>query len=276
LAVGLAANQDARTPAVIDAVPITAVPLAQKPAPTAPAEPRPLITSVPGIVHTPDPDRPSGPVRRDHGGMMSSPVAVKPAVSAAAAWGGPLGAPPGFSPASPVAAAEPAPLAPPPAAPPIAFAAPDRLAYPVTAGPARSAGFEVDDEADQTRLAWPKRAVPPPAPAVPAATAFDLVFDSGRRVRVDGPALIGRDPADAPGIAAIAIDDPGLSISKAHLEVGLEAGRLWVMDRGSTNGSALACPGLPAQPLTARQRYGLAPGDTVVFGERSFRVEEAS
>ena len=42
----------------------------------------------------------------------------------------------------------------------------------------------------------------------------------------------------------VAIDDPDRSISKVHLAFGPEPGgrRLWVMDRGSTNGTVLVGP----------------------------------
>jgi pSer/pThr/pTyr-binding forkhead associated (FHA) protein len=85
--------------------------------------------------------------------------------------------------------------------------------------------------------------------------------------------LVGRNPTPRAGITTIVpVDDPDRSISKVHLEFGLEEGRLWVKDRGSTNGSTVVRPGGPPQAMTPSERVWLNVGDTVTFGDRRFEV----
>ena len=75
-------------------------------------------------------------------------------------------------------------------------------------------------------------------PDRPQTTGLRLLFDTGEQIDVTGDGLVGRNPGPEPSADhVVAIDDPERSISKVHLAFGLEAdGRLWVMDRGSTNG----------------------------------------
>jgi pSer/pThr/pTyr-binding forkhead associated (FHA) protein len=51
---------------------------------------------------------------------------------------------------------------------------------------------------------------------------------------------------------------------------------IWVLDRGSTNGTTVVRGQSPSGALTvaciAHQRYYVRPGDTVVFGERKFVI----
>jgi hypothetical protein len=114
----------------------------------------------------------------------------------------------------------------------------------------------------------------PTSLASPQGRSMELRFESGRTVPVTSPGLIGRDPQSKDSSTiVVAVDD--LSISKAHLEFGLDdEGRVWVMDRGSTNGSTLVRPGREAQALTPRQRATVAPGDIVTFGDRRLWVRE--
>jgi pSer/pThr/pTyr-binding forkhead associated (FHA) protein len=71
----------------------------------------------------------------------------------------------------------------------------------------------------------------------------------------------------------VAIDDPERSISKVHLAFGLEPdGRLWVMDRGSTNGTVVVGPDGRSAALVAGSRATVAPGWTVRFGRRTVQV----
>ncbi|MDR0285634.1 MAG: FHA domain-containing protein [Propionibacteriaceae bacterium] len=101
------------------------------------------------------------------------------------------------------------------------------------------------------------------------------MFDTGLRLPVAGPGLIGRGPESRePGVTCTAITDPDRSVSKVHLEYGRDEYGLWVKDRGSTNGSTLQHAGGVATPLVAGEATRLVTGDVVTFGHRSFRVEE--
>ncbi|NUU18009.1 FHA domain-containing protein [Cellulomonas humilata] len=115
-------------------------------------------------------------------------------------------------------------------------------------------------------------------PAVPApatSTRLHLRFDTGEEVDVTGDGLVGRSPAVEPGIQhVVSIDDPDRSISKVHLAFGPEPDgrRLWVVDRGSTNGTVLVGPDGASVALHPGTRAVVEPGWTVRFGRRSLRV----
>ena len=123
-------------------------------------------------------------------------------------------------------------------------------------------------ELEHTRL---RPSGPPPAPA-----ALRLSFDTGERVDVAGDGLVGRSPSAEDGVAhVVPVDDPARSISKTHLAFGLDGAtdRLWVMDRGSTNGTVLVAPDGTSSALPAGTRATVAAGWTIRFGQRSARVE---
>ncbi|WP_421734758.1 RDD family protein [Cellulomonas sp.] len=115
-----------------------------------------------------------------------------------------------------------------------------------------------------------------PAGAAPATRArLQLRFDTGQEVDVAGDGLVGRSPAVEPGIQhVVSIDDPDRSISKVHLAFGPEPGgrRLWVVDRGSTNGTVLVGPDGASVALRPGTRAVVEPGWTVRFGRRSLLV----
>ncbi|MDR0960797.1 MAG: FHA domain-containing protein [Propionibacteriaceae bacterium] len=98
-----------------------------------------------------------------------------------------------------------------------------------------------------------------------------FTFDDGRIEIIAGPGAIGRNPAIAG--AKIVIHDP--SVSKTHLEFGLDEGRPWIMERGSTNGSSLRRGHDAAVPLPKGERRYVLPGDVVSIGSRQFSVSVA-
>ncbi|MEA9986105.1 RDD family protein [Subtercola sp. RTI3] len=147
----------------------------------------------------------------------------------------------------------------------------------------------------------------PAVPVTPATPRLAFRFDSGELFVVDRPGVLGRDPI-APAAPASAPSTPeatpradplsadprstdprradplivrvpgdAASVSKTHLTFGFSATAptLWIVDRGSTNGTVLVqggrnLPLVSGEPLTVRA------GDTVRIGTRSFQVEEAS
>lgn len=121
-------------------------------------------------------------------------------------------------------------------------------------------------------------AAAPVEQAIPAATtprAVDLVFDTGQKARVSGPSLLGRNPESAdPALTCIAVEDPAMSVSKTHMEVGIDEQGFWVKDRGSTNGSALMDGFGQAHKLEPGVIARSTIGGTVAIGYRRFRVEE--
>jgi hypothetical protein len=72
------------------------------------------------------------------------------------------------------------------------------------------------------------------------------VLDDGRRVVVDRLVLLGSQPAAGPGeedADLIKIADETRTVSKLHLAMGVDQSGLYVVDRGSTNGSDRDHPG---------------------------------
>ncbi|NMN98161.1 FHA domain-containing protein [Antrihabitans stalactiti] len=121
-------------------------------------------------------------------------------------------------------------------------------------------------------------AVPPPI----VVTRWDrperqwhLAFDDGSVIAVAGAGLIGRAPSPLPGekvIHLVAIDDDTFSMSKTHLEFGLDDAGLWVRDRASTNGSVVETTGRLAR-LMPGVRVRTPPGATIHMGARRFGVQ---
>ncbi|MEA5454697.1 RDD family protein [Sinomonas sp. JGH33] len=174
----------------------------------------------------------------------------------------PVAAPPA---AAPLVAPAPAAHALAVPAPPQAFApAPTPRAPSSFAAPAAH-GSAYDDELDATRLARP------------GGRGGDIVlsFSDGRRLTLRGPVLVGRNPAAYDGETfqqLVSIDDPGRSVSKTHLTVWAEHGRVWVQDRKSTNGTTVVREDGSASDLEPSLPLEVAAGDVVHFGDCFFSV----
>jgi hypothetical protein len=103
-----------------------------------------------------------------------------------------------------------------------------------------------------------------------------LVLDTGQEVTVVGPGLLGRNPTPPPDRAfahVITLADPAKSISKTHLEFGLDEAVLWVEDLDSTNGTRVFGAEGGVVELSPGQRAAVSPGETVQFGDRYFTVK---
>ncbi|MGC5167649.1 RDD family protein [Luteimicrobium sp. DT211] len=210
---------------------------------------------------------PAAPAPRPGPGAAAMPAAPAAPAPAPAPY---AGVPP-FTPAPPYGAAPQSPAQPtpsggwaPPAAPAPGAAAPAVQAMPglVTGIPGAGAP------------AAPPAAAGPPAVAAPG---FDLGLPDGSTVRVTGPTLLGRDPAVPPSQAGpapqlVAVPDPGRSVSKTHAELGVDASGLWLVDRGSTNGTTVEAPG--AAPVTAEpgRQVRVPAGATVRLGDAAVVV----
>jgi uncharacterized RDD family membrane protein YckC len=175
--------------------------------------------------------------------------------------------PPGQPPTQPSAQAS----APPPATTPHPTPAPRRQPVPSHTDPAMPGpaaepvpGPPADD---------PERTVVRGAPPRPAApVAWQVTFDDGHAVVVDGLTLVGRRPEARPGEPVrhlVPLSSSDMSVSKTHAQLQVAPdGALIVTDRGSTNGSLLVRSGVtrelpPGRPTTLLQ------GDEVRFGDRS-------
>ena len=138
----------------------------------------------------------------------------------------------------------------------------------------RPAAFGLDPELEQTRYAPPRPDERLAAPGLDPATA-DLELSDGRVVTVTRSLLVGRNPGGDDDSQVIRVDDPGLSVSKTHLQVGLDAAGVWVADRGSTNGTLVTLAGGAQIVCGPGQRVRLPDGATVSFGDCGLRVVRA-
>jgi pSer/pThr/pTyr-binding forkhead associated (FHA) protein len=112
--------------------------------------------------------------------------------------------------------------------------------------------------------------VPHPDPSGPV-----LVLDSGERITLQGCLLVGRDPVpepDEPRTELLAVEDPGRSVSRTHLAVGATPdGRVWVVDRHSTNGVRLVDSSGVHDVVPGETTY-VVPGAVIRFGDRRLEV----
>ncbi|WP_241843116.1 zinc-ribbon domain-containing protein [Agromyces albus] len=112
--------------------------------------------------------------------------------------------------------------------------------------------------------------------APPAATRFVLRFSTGETRTVFGTGLIGRRPLPQPGEVfdhLVQITDPGLSVSKTHLEFGEHDGVLWIADRFSGNGTIVRRPDDGALRCEPGRRYLVPRGSRVELAEHFFVVD---
>jgi predicted component of type VI protein secretion system len=101
-----------------------------------------------------------------------------------------------------------------------------------------------------------------------------LQFSTGDFVPVRGHGLVGRAPQTEPGETAdqlVPILDPARSISKTHLEFGIDGDAFWIADRFSANGTRIQENGVERRCVPGR-RYRVAVGAVVHLGDQFFVV----
>ncbi|WP_348787806.1 zinc-ribbon domain-containing protein [Leifsonia sp. NPDC080035] len=149
----------------------------------------------------------------------------------------------------------------------------DRLPKPAIAG--RFPGADELDEdglpATQAMTVIPIETAPPSAPR----RVYTLSFSTGESVEVLGSGLVGRRPITQPGEHVdqlVTVSDPARSVSKTHLEFGLEGDDLWICDRYSGNGTVARPLGDVARQCEAGRRYRVTRGTRVEIGDQWFDV----
>ena len=108
-----------------------------------------------------------------------------------------------------------------------------------------------------------------------AGGAFVLQFSTGEDLEVRGTGLIGRRPMPQPSEhfdRLVQIVDPGMSVSKTHLEFGQHDGELWVNDRFSGNGTIIRRPDATMVRCEPGRRYLVPRGSRVEIGDQYFQV----
>lgn len=131
---------------------------------------------------------------------------------------------------------------------------------------------DLAEDVESTRMVAERAAAEVLPVAGPSAV---LRLWDGRRLTLAGTALMGRNPTPRDGEAApthrLTLDDPVRSVSKTHLEVGVDAQGVWVRDRASTNGTVVGWDGtrIPCPPY---EQVRVPVGATVEFGRYWFTV----
>lgn len=143
------------------------------------------------------------------------------------------------------------------------------LLVPITAPPpAPLAPDDLDEDLDHTRMS--------PTP-VRRTGSYQLAFDTGETVMVDGTGLVGRNPAPRAGESVehvVPIIDPARSVSKTHLMFGAGPAGFWVSDRDSTNGTRTVSDDGVITEVSPGVKVIVPVGGTVEFGERRFTVAQ--
>ncbi|MGV8908712.1 MAG: RDD family protein [Propionicimonas sp.] len=127
---------------------------------------------------------------------------------------------------------------------------------------------DLDEDLDHTRMS--------PTPAR-ATGSYELAFDTGETVIVDGTGLVGRNPAPRAGESVehvVPIIDPARSVSKTHLMFGAGPAGFWVSDRDSTNGTRTVSDDGVTSEVSPDVKTFVPVGGTVEFGERRFTVAQ--
>lgn len=103
-------------------------------------------------------------------------------------------------------------------------------------------------------------------------------LDDGREIAVHGLVLLGRNPQPAEGEAdaeLVKLPDESRTVSKTHLALGVDDAGLFVVDRGSTNGSTITAPGRPAVPAGAFHAVSVSEGSVVSIGDHWVRIRRS-
>ena len=111
--------------------------------------------------------------------------------------------------------------------------------------------------------------------AEPVVTEWMLRLDDGRDVAVERLVLLGRNPQPRVGeedASLIKVSDETRTVSKSHLAVGVDASGLYVMDRGSTNGTMVTAPDGGQRPCPPGDVVDVPAGSVISFGDHWLEV----
>lgn len=136
------------------------------------------------------------------------------------------------------------------------------------------ASTQAEEDVESTRLRPARGKVPELRDR--GGDAVTVVLTDGQRVTITGTALVGRNPSPRPGERPdrlIRVADPGRSVSKTHLLLGVDRGGLWLKDRDSTNGTVVTLADGQQILCGAEQQVRLPAGATVAFGDYGLSVE---
>ena len=92
---------------------------------------------------------------------------------------------------------------------------------------------------------------------------------------MDGLVLLGRNPQPRVGeedATLIKVSDETRTVSKSHLAVGVDVSGLYVMDRGSTNGTMVTAPDGGQRPCPPGDLVDVPGGSVISFGDHWLEV----
>ena len=104
-------------------------------------------------------------------------------------------------------------------------------------------------------------------------------LDDGREIDVEGLVLLGRNPQPRPGeedAHLVKLADQTRTVSKTHLALGVDDAGLFVVDRGSTNGSTVTAPDGAATTCTPHTAVSVEGGSVVSLGDHWLRIRRDS
>jgi hypothetical protein len=113
------------------------------------------------------------------------------------------------------------------------------------------------------------------APGSPYVQDWSILLDDGRRIPLDGLVLLGRNPQPKAGeedAQLIKIADETRTVSKSHLAVGVDAGGVYVVDRGSTNGSTVSTTNGMSSRCRAGEMVRVGDGAIVSIGDHWIEI----
>jgi len=238
----------------------------------APTSPRPGVAQHVSIAPESPPERASSPPPM-YGSMTSySPVPGGPTGPVAPPQGMPAGAPR-------QSGAPPQPSTPPGLGDPRQTGQPYAPRPPERTGPAPAGSTAVPLRGEPRTGETRPKSAPPTAEPPPDNVGWHAVLDDGRRVVVDSLVLLGRNPRPAPGeedAELIKIADDTRTVSKLHLAMGVDQSGLYVVDRGSTNGSTVTTPGGATRRCVPGEAVYVSEGSIVSMGDHWLEVRRGN
>jgi uncharacterized RDD family membrane protein YckC len=109
----------------------------------------------------------------------------------------------------------------------------------------------------------------------PYVQDWSILLDDGRRIAVQGLVLLGRNPQPKVGeedAQLIKIADETRTVSKSHLAVGVDAGGIYIVDRGSTNGSTVSTTNGMSSRCRAGEMVRVGDGAIVSIGDHWIEI----
>jgi uncharacterized RDD family membrane protein YckC len=116
-------------------------------------------------------------------------------------------------------------------------------------------------------------------PGSPYVQDWSILLDDGRRIAVEGLVLLGRNPQPKAGeedAQLIKIADETRTVSKSHLAVGVDAGGIYIVDRGSTNGSTVSTTNGMSSRCRAGEMVRVGDGAIVSIGDHWLEITRGS